>query len=49
MLILKLALRNILGAGIRTWLNVAALSFSFVVIIFVQGMYNGMNDQVERV
>ncbi|MGD0591467.1 MAG: FtsX-like permease family protein [Bacteroidota bacterium] len=48
MLILKLALRNILGAGLRTWLNVVALSFSFVAIIFLQGMYNGMNDQVER-
>jgi ABC-type lipoprotein release transport system permease subunit len=48
MLIPKLALRNILGAGLRTWLNVIALSFSFVVIIFLQGMYNGMNDQVER-
>ncbi len=48
MLILKLAFRNILGTGIRTWLNVVALSFSFVTIIFLQGMYNGMNDQVER-
>ena len=48
MLIPKLALRNLLGAGLRTWLNVVALSFSFVAIIFLQGMYNGMNDQVER-
>ena len=48
MLIPKLAFRNIIGAGTRTWLNVVALSFSFVTIIFVQGMYNGMNDQVER-
>jgi len=48
MLILKLALRNILGAGLRTWLNVVALSFSFVAIIFLQGIYSGMNDQVER-
>lgn len=48
MLILKLALRNILGAGIRTWLNVVALSLSFVVIIFLQGIYTGLNDQVER-
>jgi ABC-type lipoprotein release transport system permease subunit len=45
---LKLALRNILGAGLRTWLNVTALSFSFVVIVFLQGFYQGMNDQVER-
>jgi putative ABC transport system permease protein len=48
MLILKLALRNILNAGIRTWLNVAALSFSFVSIVFLQGFYDGLNDQVER-
>lgn len=48
MLTLKLALRNILGAGLRTWLNVVALSFSFVAIIFLQGIYSGMNDQVER-
>lgn len=48
MLMLKLAYRNIIGAGLRTWLNVAALSFAFVTIIFLQGIYNGMNDQVER-
>lgn len=48
MLTTKLALRNILGAGLRTWLSVVALSFSFVAIIFLQGMYTGMNDQVER-
>ncbi len=48
MLTLKLALRNILSAGLRTWLSVVALSFSFVAIIFIQGFYNGLNDQVER-
>jgi putative ABC transport system permease protein len=48
MFTLKLALRNILGAGLRTWLNVVALSFSFVAIIFLQGIYTGLNDQVER-
>jgi len=48
MVIPKLALRNLLGAGLRTWLNVIALSFSFVAIIFLQGLYNGMNDQVEK-
>jgi ABC-type lipoprotein release transport system permease subunit len=44
----KLALRNILGAGLRTWLNVVVLSFAFVVIIWTQGLYKGMNDQAER-
>ena len=48
MYIFTLALRNILGAGLRTWLNVVALSFSFVVIIFLQGVYTAMNEQVER-
>ena len=48
MLIPKLALRNILSAGLRTWLSVLALSFSFVAIIFLQGVYDGLNDQVER-
>jgi len=47
-LTLKLALRNILNAGLRTWLNVVALSFSFVAIIFLQGFYDGLNDQVEH-
>ncbi|MGA7161795.1 MAG: FtsX-like permease family protein [Bacteroidota bacterium] len=48
MLTLKLALRNILSAGLRTWLNVVALSFAFVAIIFLQGFYDGLNDQVEH-
>jgi len=48
MIILKLAFKNIYGAGLRTWLNAIALSFSFVAIIFLQGLYNGMNDQIEK-
>ncbi len=47
MLIPKLAYRNIIGAGLRTWLNVAALSFAYLAIISVQGIYNGLNDQSE--
>jgi len=46
MLIPRLALRNLLGAGLRTWLNVFVLSLSFVTIIFLQGMYSGMLRQV---
>lgn len=45
MIIPRLALRNLLGAGLRTWLNVVVLSFSFVVIIWLQGLYKGMGDQ----
>jgi putative ABC transport system permease protein len=46
MIIPRLALKNLLGAGIRTWLNVTVLSFAFVVIIWTQGLLEGMNKQV---
>ncbi|HHF43505.1 MAG: ABC transporter permease [Candidatus Aminicenantes bacterium] len=45
MSLLKLALRNLLGARLRTWLNVIVLSFAFVAIIGLQGVYEGMNRQ----
>ena len=41
----RLALRNLLGAGKRTWLNVIVLSMSFVIIIFYNGMMDGWNQQ----
>lgn len=45
MLALKLAFRNLIGAGLRTWLNVAILSFAFVLIIFYNGLIDGWNRQ----
>ncbi len=48
MLILKLAFRNIMGAGIRTWLNVFVLSLAFVMTIWVQGLVEGMNEYAVR-
>jgi len=48
MLSLKLAFKNLLGAGLRTWLNVIALSFAFVLIIFYNGMIDGWNRQGSR-
>jgi len=45
MLAFKLALRNLLGAGLRTWLNVIVLSFSFVVIIWTKGILEGWDRQ----
>jgi len=44
MLTFKLALKNILGAGLRTWLNVIILSIAFVAIIFTQGFIEGMGN-----
>ncbi len=48
MLTLKLALKNLLGAGLRTWLNVAVTSFSFVVIILMSGLYKGIIESAKR-
>jgi len=48
MLSLKLAYRNLIGAGLRTWLNVIVLSFSFIIIIWNKGLLNGWNEQARR-
>lgn len=45
MTLLKLALRNLIGAGLRTWLNVFVLSFAFVAIIWTQGFNQGIGEQ----
>jgi putative ABC transport system permease protein len=45
MLAFKLALKNLLGAGLRTWLNVTVLSIAFVIIVFYNGMLDGWNIQ----
>jgi len=42
MLALKLAYRNLKGAGLRTWLNVVVLSLAYVLIIWHQGIITGM-------
>lgn len=45
MLSAKLALRNILSAGLRTWLNVLVLAITMIIIIWLQGLYDGMQRQ----
>lgn len=41
----QLAYKNLMGAGLRTWLNVIVLSFAFVLIIFYNGLIDGWNRQ----
>ena len=43
--IFKLAYRNLVGAGLRTWLSVGVLSFIYVLVIWHQGLFNGMMQQ----
>jgi ABC-type lipoprotein release transport system permease subunit len=46
-LAIKLAIRNLAGAGLRTWLNVIVLSFSFVIIIWIKGIMAGWDRQAK--
>lgn len=47
-LAVKLAFRNLIGAGLRTWLNVIVLSFSFVMIIAAKGILVGWDRQAKN-
>ncbi|MCF8379824.1 MAG: FtsX-like permease family protein [Bacteroidales bacterium] len=47
MLAFKLAFRNLMGAGLRTWLNVIILSLAFVMIIWFKGMLDGWDREAK--
>jgi putative ABC transport system permease protein len=47
-MIAKLALKNILGAGFRTWLNIFILSLAYFTIIAFQGLFVGWQDDASR-
>ena len=48
MLALKLAFRNLMGARLRTWLNVFVLSLAFIVVIWFKGVLNGWDRQARH-
>lgn len=48
MLALKLAWRNLVGAGLRTWLNVIVLAFVLFMMIWHYGILDGWNEQANR-
>jgi ABC-type lipoprotein release transport system permease subunit len=47
-LLFKLAAKNLIGAGLRTWLNVIVLSFSFLIIIWHKGLLDGWDRQAKN-
>jgi len=47
-MIFKLAYKNIMGAGLRTWLNIFILSLSYFVIIALQGFFMGWQEDASR-
>ncbi|MFC0875043.1 ABC transporter permease [Saccharicrinis sp. FJH2] len=48
MIAIRLAFKNLLGAGLRTWLNAGVLSFAFFLIIFYNGLFEGWNVQAKH-
>ena len=48
-MLFKIAFKNLLGARLRTFLNVFVTSISFFMIIFMTGMYDGMRQHAKQV
>ena len=48
-MLFKIAIKNLLGAKLRTWLNVFVTSISFFMIIFMSSMYDGMREHAKQV
>ena len=48
-MLFKIAFKNLLGARLRTFLNVFVTSISFFMIIFMTGMYDGMRKHAKQV
>ena len=48
-MLLKIALKNLLGARLRTFLSVLVTAFSFFLILFMSAMYDGMLQHAKQV
>ena len=48
-MLFNIAIKNLIGAGIRTWLNIFVTSVSIFMIIFSSGMYTGMREHAMKV
>ena len=48
-MLFKIAIKNLLGAMLRTWLNVFVTALSFFMIILFSAMYDGMREHAKQV
>jgi len=48
-MLFKIAIKNLLGAKLRTWLNVFVTALSFFMIVFFSAMYDGMLEHAMQV
>ena len=49
MMVFKIALKNLLAAGVRTWLTAFVLSLTLASMIFMQGLMAGMLDEMSTI
>ena len=48
-MLFTLAIKNIMGSKLRSFLNIFVTSVSFFTIIFVSGMYDGMKHYAKQI
>lgn len=48
MITLRLALRNIIGTGVRAWLNALIISIALVAAVWNQSLVSGMDEQAAQ-
>ena len=48
-MLFNIAIKNLLGAKLRTGLNVFVTSISFFLVIFMSGMYDGMREYAKNI
>ena len=48
MILFRLSFRNIISAGLRTWLNTFVLALTFLCIVLVQGINDGLYQQMAQ-
>jgi len=49
MMVYKIALKNLLSAGVRTWLTAFVLSLTLASMIFLQALMTGMLDEMSTI
>ena len=48
MILFRLSFRNIISAGLRTWLNTFVLALTFIIIVLLQGINDGLYQQMAQ-
>lgn len=47
-LMFSFAFKNLIGAGLRTWINLTVLGAVYLIVVFLQGFYDGFQASAEH-